>query len=61
LLKRPLDVKYNPSRTFDVPVSILDITRVSAALDWRPQFTFEEGLARMLEDIVAGRTFYSRA
>jgi UDP-glucose 4-epimerase len=59
LLKQPVEVIYNTSRPFDIPVSILDIARSGAALDWHPQLTFEEGLARMLADIVAGRTSYS--
>jgi UDP-glucose 4-epimerase len=59
LLNREIEVKYYSGRPFDVPVSVLDIKRASTVLDWRPLLSFEEGLARMLKDILAGRTSYS--
>lgn len=37
---------YSPARTFDVPVSILDISMAAEFLDWRPQVSFKEGLSR---------------
>lgn len=37
---------YQPARAFDVPVSVLDISRAAALLNWRPRMTFAEGLAQ---------------
>jgi UDP-glucose 4-epimerase len=59
LLGRSADVQFSPARPFDVPVSVLDIARANAMIDWRPRLTFEQGLARMHDDIAAGRTCYS--
>jgi UDP-glucose 4-epimerase len=60
VLVRPVAVHYNDARPFDVPISVLDISRAKARLDWCPRLSFEDGLARMHEDIAAGRRFYSR-
>jgi UDP-glucose 4-epimerase len=45
LLNRRLDVRREPSRLFDVPVSILDISRARRVLGWEPRLSFSEGLA----------------
>lgn len=37
---------YLPSRAFDVPVSLLDISRAAESLNWKPQVPFIEGLSR---------------
>lgn len=37
-------INYSPSRLVDVPVSILDITRAKASLDWSPQISLTDGL-----------------
>jgi UDP-glucose 4-epimerase len=37
---------YLPARAFDVPASVLDISRAAELLDWRPETTFSEGLSR---------------
>jgi UDP-glucose 4-epimerase len=60
LLGRPVTVHYDDARPFDVPVSVLDISRAKTKLDWRPQLSFKNGLSRTHEDITAGRRFYSR-
>jgi len=44
---RKPDVRYAPGRAFDVPVSVLDITRARAALDWAPVTPFTTGLEKM--------------
>jgi UDP-glucose 4-epimerase len=36
-----------PARQFDVPVNILDSSRLNAASGWRPRTLLEEGVARM--------------
>lgn len=58
LLLNP-NVTYLPGRAFDVPVSIMDITKAKAVLDWYPSLSFEAGCARMLDDIRSGKTLFS--
>lgn len=43
-----IDVKYLPSRNFDVPTNVLDITRACTELGWAPKIKFREGLKRTL-------------
>lgn len=52
VLGRPVAVEHRPARSFDVPVSVLDVRRADKELDWRPRVSFETGVARML---AAGR------
>jgi UDP-glucose 4-epimerase len=59
LVEQPVVVNHNEARPFDVPVSVLDISRAKAILDWNPILPFEEGLVRTHADLVAGRTIYS--
>lgn len=59
LVGRELRVDYHEGRPFDVPVSVLDISRARAALSWAPRLNLETGLMRMLCDIEAGSLFYS--
>ncbi len=42
----PVKRVYLPSRAFDVPVNILDISKAADLLDWKPQMPFIEGLSR---------------
>ena len=42
---RELNVRYSPSRVFDVRAIILDITRARQELGWTPRRQFEDGLA----------------
>lgn len=37
---------YSPARAFDVPVSVLDISKAAEFLNWKPQISFAEGLSR---------------
>jgi UDP-glucose 4-epimerase len=41
--------QYLPSRPFDVPVNVLDISLAAAHLGWQPRCSFREGLRRTLE------------
>jgi UDP-glucose 4-epimerase len=43
---RPLAVKYAAGRPFDVPVSVLDISRARTQLGWAPTVGLTEGIAR---------------
>lgn len=52
-LNRRLDVRREPSRPFDVPVSVLDISRARNVLDWRPCLSFTEGMKRTMADLIA--------
>jgi UDP-glucose 4-epimerase len=51
LLSRTLEVQYKPSRMFDVPRNVLDISRARDLLNWMPRFSFKEGLACTIEDL----------
>jgi UDP-glucose 4-epimerase len=46
LVGRPVARKYLPARSFDVPTSVLDISRARALLRWQPETTFHDGLAK---------------
>ena len=46
LLGKPIRNTFFPARGFDVPVSVLDISRAAELLDWHPETTFTEGLSR---------------
>jgi len=48
LLKRNVRRRFLPERRFDVPVNVLDITRAKTVLNWAPQVTLHEGVARIL-------------
>jgi UDP-glucose 4-epimerase len=50
-LGRPLNVKRVQARRFDVPVSVLDITRARDTLGWAPRLSFSVGLARTVADL----------
>jgi len=49
LLGHPVMRRYLPPRKFDVPVSVLDISRARDVLGWQPRFSFRDGLQRTLE------------
>ncbi len=50
-----IDVRYSESRSFDVPVNILDISRAKRILDWYPRVKFTEGLKKTIDHF---RTVY---
>ena len=43
---RPLRARYTPSRKFDVPANVLDISRASTVLRWKPVTPLQDGIAR---------------
>lgn len=45
---RSVNVVFKPSRPFDVPVNILNVTRAKKELLWSPKIEMEEGLQRTL-------------
>jgi UDP-glucose 4-epimerase len=50
-LSRRLDVRREPARPFDVPVSVLDISHAQNILGWVPRLSFAEGIARTMSDL----------
>ena len=48
VIGRPVQKRYVPGRTFDVPANVLDISLARAELGWQPATPFEEGLRRTL-------------
>ncbi|HEX8145340.1 MAG TPA: NAD-dependent epimerase/dehydratase family protein [Pyrinomonadaceae bacterium] len=40
---------YKPDRGFDVPVNVLDSSRLRAETNWRPAIGLEDGIARTIE------------
>jgi len=48
VIGRPVERRYTPGRSFDVPVNVLDVSLARAELGWRPTTAFEDGLARTL-------------
>jgi UDP-glucose 4-epimerase len=55
LLGRPLKRSYLPARAFDVPASVLDISKAVEILGWRPQLSFAEGLSRTARWLKSGQ------
>lgn len=48
LLQRPLNVKYLPSRSFDVPINILDNHKAINLMHWTPRIHLDEGINRTM-------------
>lgn len=49
LLGRPVARVYDPARSFDVPINVLDITLAREHLGWSPATAFQDGLRRTLD------------
>ncbi len=47
-LDRRLIVHRGPGRSFDVPISILDVTLARTVLGWTPKLSFGDGIAQTL-------------
>ncbi len=56
-LSLKLDVRRLSGRSFDVPVSVLDVTRAHTQLGWSPHLSFSEGIARTLSDLTTNSDF----
>jgi len=46
MIGTPVQRKYLPGRSFDVPINILDIAAAERFLNWTPRTSFQEGLSR---------------
>lgn len=56
-LGRRLEVRREPARPYDVPVSVLDISLMHDFLDWKPRLSFADGIRRTLSDLEQGNPF----
>ncbi|MBS1039165.1 MULTISPECIES: NAD-dependent epimerase/dehydratase family protein [Gluconobacter] len=55
-LERAVRVSRLPSRAFDVPVNVLDISALKRRLNWAPSLSFSEGLDRAIETLSRAAT-----
>jgi UDP-glucose 4-epimerase len=44
--REPAPLVHKPSRAADVPMNVLDITRIQASLGWAPRTDWMDGLQR---------------
>ena len=58
---RKINRRYVESRAFDVPVSVLSITRAREVLQWEPRVSFREGISRTLNWLGVHRSSYDSA
>lgn len=49
VLGHPIARSYTDSRSFDVPINVLDVTQAKLQLDWAPKVSLEEGLLRTIQ------------
>lgn len=43
------EIEFMPARSLDVPINVLDISRASRELGWKPKTSLPDGLFRMQE------------
>lgn len=53
-LGHELEVRREPGRSFDVPVSVLSISLAREMLGWEPRLSFSDGIVRTLTDLQRG-------
>lgn len=61
VLGRSLIVRHAPARNFDVPISVLDISRARAVLNWGPRVPFRDGIGATLNSLMSTQTKPDRA
>jgi UDP-glucose 4-epimerase len=44
----PVEVRFLPARSVDIPRNVLDISRAKSELGWSPRKTLEAGIQQML-------------
>lgn len=49
------NVCYDPSRSFDVPYNVLDISRITGETGWTPRYSLEDGIRKMLRGFTFGK------
>jgi UDP-glucose 4-epimerase len=52
-LDRPIKIERKPERPFDLPISVLDITKAKKELGWSPAVGLDRGIERMISDLRA--------
>lgn len=50
-LGRPLQIERLPARSYDVPVNILDISRIQRVLAWSPRLGLAAGVDRTIKEL----------
>lgn len=60
ILGEPVDVRFREARTVDVPVNVLDVSRATSELNWRPTTDLETGMRRMFEHAMRPRAYSGR-
>lgn len=58
-LGRQLDIERTPGRAYDVPVNVLDVSRIRQWLGWSASLSFEEGIRRAISDLSSGNSLMS--
>jgi len=58
-LDREIAVEYLPGRQYDVPISVLNVSRARRELNWSPQLSFSDGLQLALNDYQSGARIVS--
>ncbi len=48
-----LELKFSPAGKLHVPISILDISRATHELEWKPVTPFEEGIKKVVKDFAS--------
>lgn len=49
ILQKSIRVRYQPSRTFDIPINVLDVSLARRVLEWFPVTAFEDGIRLTLD------------
>ncbi len=57
ILQRRIIIKCESGRDYDVPVSILDVSRAKRVLSWQPKVSLLEGMQRTVEAFKCGAAF----
>lgn len=58
-LSRKLDIERVSGRAYDVPVNVLEVSRIRHWLGWSARLTFEEGIRRAIADLSNGNSVMS--
>jgi UDP-glucose 4-epimerase len=53
---RPIAILRKAGRSFDVPISVLDISKAKNDLGWNPVLNIDSGIEQMIVDLRAGPT-----
>ena len=55
ILKIEVRVRYQKGRAFDVPVSILDISRAKSLFSWNPQTELQHGMEKVYQHLLSNK------